>query len=78
MTPAQSAGAIACVPELIALARDADMTASRVVVAFQPGHPDARTCLTWDTQLPAAGQTVYDLAPALHYRSSGTWIRLPM
>src|SRR5258708_28640917 len=38
MTAAQSADAIACVPDLIAMARDAGMM--HVVVAFRPGHPE--------------------------------------
>ena len=40
MTAAQSAAAIACVPELIAMARDAGMMVIDVVVAFRPGHPE--------------------------------------
>jgi nicotinamidase-related amidase len=40
MTPAQSADAIARVPELIAVARDAGMMVIHVVVAFRPGHPE--------------------------------------
>src|SRR6202045_5157861 len=40
MTAAQSAYAIACVPELIATARDAGMMVIHVVVAFRPGHPE--------------------------------------
>jgi nicotinamidase-related amidase len=40
MTAAQSADAIACVPGLIALARDAGMMVIHVVVAFRPGHPE--------------------------------------
>jgi len=40
MTAAQSAGAIACVPDLIATARDAGMMVIHVVVAFRPGHPE--------------------------------------
>jgi nicotinamidase-related amidase len=39
MTAAQSADAIACVPDLIAMARDAGMMVIHVVVAFRPGHP---------------------------------------
>ena len=39
LTAAQSANAIACVPDLIALARDARMTVIHVVVTFRPGHP---------------------------------------
>ena len=39
MTAAQSADAIACVPDLIAMARDASMMLIHVVVAFRPGHP---------------------------------------
>jgi nicotinamidase-related amidase len=38
MTPAQSADAIARVPDLIAMARDAGMMVIHVVVAFRPGH----------------------------------------
>jgi nicotinamidase-related amidase len=40
MTTTQSAGAIACVPDLIATARDADMMVIHIVVAFRPGHPE--------------------------------------
>jgi len=40
MTAAQSADAIACVPDLIAAARDAGMIVIHVVVAFRPGHPE--------------------------------------
>jgi nicotinamidase-related amidase len=40
MTAAQSADAIACVPELIATARDAGMMVIHVVVAFRLAHPE--------------------------------------
>jgi nicotinamidase-related amidase len=40
MTPAQSADAIARLPDLIAMARDAGMMVIHVVVAFRPGHPE--------------------------------------
>ena len=40
MTAAQSAAAIACVPDLIAMARDVGMMVIHVVVAFRPGHPE--------------------------------------
>ena len=40
MTAEQSAGAIACVPDLIATARDSGMMVFHVVVAFRPGHPE--------------------------------------
>src|ERR1700723_487247 len=40
MTAEQSADAIACVPDLIAMARDAGMMVIHVVVAFRPGHPE--------------------------------------
>ena len=40
MTAAQSADAIACVADLIAMARDAGMMVLHVVVAFRPGHPE--------------------------------------
>ena len=40
MTAAQSADVIACVPDLIATARDAGMMVVHVVVAFRPGHPE--------------------------------------
>ncbi|HWO35651.1 MAG TPA: isochorismatase family protein [Candidatus Acidoferrum sp.] len=40
MTAAQSGDAIACVPHLIALARDAGVMVIHVVVAFRPGHPE--------------------------------------
>ena len=40
MTAEQSADAIACVPDLIAMARDTGMMVIHVVVAFRPGHPE--------------------------------------
>jgi nicotinamidase-related amidase len=40
MTAAQSADAIAYVPELIATARSAGMMVIHVVVAFRPGYPE--------------------------------------
>ena len=40
MTVAQSTDAIACVPDLIAMARDAGMMVIHVVIAFRPGHPE--------------------------------------
>jgi len=40
MTAAQSADAIACVPDLISMARGAGMMVIHVVVAFRPGHPE--------------------------------------
>ena len=40
MTAAQSGDAIACVPDLIATARDAGIMVIHVVVAFRPGHPE--------------------------------------
>jgi nicotinamidase-related amidase len=47
MTAAQSADAIARVPELIAMARDAGMMVIHVVVAFRPGHPTAAVSIGW-------------------------------
>jgi nicotinamidase-related amidase len=43
MTAAQSADAIARVPDLIAMARDVGMMVIHVIVAFRPGHPEVRT-----------------------------------
>ena len=40
MTAAQSADAIARVPDLITMARDSGMMVIHVVVAFRPGHPE--------------------------------------
>lgn len=40
MTAVQSADAVACVPNLIATARDAGMMVIHVVVAFRPDHPE--------------------------------------
>jgi hypothetical protein len=40
ITAAQSADAITCVPDLIAMARDTGMMVIHVVVAFRPGHPE--------------------------------------
>ncbi len=46
MTAAQSADAIACVPDLIALARDAGMMVIHVVVAFRRGFSPGNQALT--------------------------------
>jgi hypothetical protein len=43
MTAAQSADAIACVPDLIATARDAGMIVIHVVVTFRPGMAKRRS-----------------------------------
>ena len=40
MTVVQSADAVACIPNLIATARDAGIMVIHVVVAFRPGHPE--------------------------------------
>jgi nicotinamidase-related amidase len=40
MTAAQSADLIVCVPDLLAMAREAGMMVIHVVVAFRPGHPE--------------------------------------
>jgi nicotinamidase-related amidase len=40
MTAVQSADAIACLPDLLAMARDAGMMVIHVVVAFRPDHPE--------------------------------------
>ena len=40
MTAAQSADVITCVPDLLAMARDAGMMVIHVVVALRPGHPE--------------------------------------
>jgi nicotinamidase-related amidase len=40
MTAERSADVIACVPDLIATARDAGMMVIHVVVTFRPGHPE--------------------------------------
>ena len=58
MTAAQSAGAIACVPELIATARDAGMMVIHVVVAFRPGHPEISPRNTVFTFVKANGMLV--------------------
>jgi hypothetical protein len=58
MTAAQSADAIACVLDLIALARGAGMMVIHVVVAFRCGHPEVspRNCgvdgvnSVWDSE----------------------------
>jgi nicotinamidase-related amidase len=58
MTAAQSAGAIACVPDLIAMARDVGMMVIHVVVAFRPGHPEVSPRNSLFSALKANGMVV--------------------
>jgi nicotinamidase-related amidase len=58
MTAAQSADAIACVPELIATARDAGMMVIHVVVAFRSGHPELSPRNTVFSVVKAKGMLV--------------------
>jgi Isochorismatase family len=58
MTAAQSAGAIACVPDLIAMARDAGMLVLHVVVAFRPSHPEVSPRNPLFSALKANGMAV--------------------
>ena len=58
MTAAQSADAIACVPDLIAMARDAGMMVIHVVVAFRPGHPEVSPRNPLFSALKANGMVV--------------------
>jgi nicotinamidase-related amidase len=58
MTAAQSADAIACVPDLIATARDAGMMVIHVVVAFRPGHPEVSPRNPLFSALKASGMMV--------------------
>src|SRR5712675_1434751 len=58
MTAAQSADAIARVPDLIAMARDAGMMVLHVVVAFRPGHPEVSPRNPLFSALKANGMVV--------------------
>ena len=58
MTAAQSADAIACVPDLMAMARDAGMLVLHVVVAFRPGHPEVSPRNPLFSALKANGMAV--------------------
>ena len=58
MTAAQSADAIACVPDLIAMARDAGMMVLHVVVAFRPSHPEVSPRNPLFSALKANGMAV--------------------
>ena len=58
MTPAQSTDAIACVPGLIATARNAGMMVIHVVVAFRPGHPEVSHRNSVFSSLKAIGMMV--------------------
>ena len=70
MTAAQSADAIACVPDLIAMARDAGMMVIHVVVAFRPGYPEVNprnplfSALKANGMLPVAGSEGAAIHPA--------------
>src|SRR5258705_2208653 len=58
MTAAQSADAIACVPRLIATARDARMMVIHAVVSFRPGHPQVSPRNPLFSALKAIGMAV--------------------
>ena len=58
MTAAQSADAIARVPDLIATARDAGMMVIHVVVTFRPGHPEVSLRNPMFSALKANGMLV--------------------
>src|SRR5277367_3424906 len=58
MTAAQSADAVACVPDLIATARDAGIMVIHVVVAFRPGHPEVSPRNRLFSALKANGMAV--------------------
>jgi nicotinamidase-related amidase len=58
MTPAQSTDAIACMPSLIATARNTGMMVIHVVVAFRPGHPEVSRRNTVFSVLKANGMMV--------------------
>jgi len=58
MTAAQSADAVARVPDLIAMARDAGMMVLHVVVAFRPGHPEVSSRNLLFSALKANGTAV--------------------
>jgi nicotinamidase-related amidase len=58
MTVAQSAEVIACVPDLLAAARDAGMMVIHVVVAFRPGHPEVSPRNALFSGLKASGMMV--------------------
>ena len=58
MTGAQSADAVARVPGLIAMARDAGMLVIHVVVAFRPGHPEVSPRNALFSALKASGLMV--------------------
>ena len=58
LTAAQSADAIACVPDLIALARDSGIMVIHVVVAFRPGHHEVSPRNPLFSPLKANGMAV--------------------
>src|SRR3984957_5779016 len=77
MTTAQSADAIACVPDLIAMAREAGMMVLHVVVAFRLGHPEVSPRNPLFSALKAngmaaAGSEGAAIHPAAAARGGGT------
>jgi nicotinamidase-related amidase len=71
MTPTQSAGVIACVPDLLARARDAGMMVIHVVVAFRPGHPEVSRRNPLFSGLKANGMMVAGTeGAAIHHASA--------
>src|SRR6202795_2625887 len=77
MTAEQSADAIARVPELVAMARDAGIMVIHVVVAFRPGHPEVSPRNPLFSALKANGMAVAGsegaaIHPAAAAREGGT------
>ena len=77
MTAAQSADAIARVPDLLGMARDAGMMVIHVVVALRPGHPEISPRSFGFSALKANGMRVAEsegaaIHPAAAAREGGT------
>src|SRR5260370_24809961 len=76
MMAAQSDDAIACVPDLIAMARDAGMMVIHVVVAFRPGHPEVSprnppfSALKANGMLAAGSEAPRSILPRRHERGN--------
>jgi hypothetical protein len=79
MTAAQSADAIACVPDLIAAARDAGMMVIHVVVAFRPGHPEVSprnpvfSAVKANGMLGPGAKAPRSTRPQRHERENRSW-----
>jgi len=78
MTATQSADAIARVPDLIALARDAGVMVIHVIVEFRPGHPELSPHNPMFDPVRASGVMVAGSEGAAIHPAAAAWAVEPI